>query len=301
MRGRPRGWNIPRPVLLASDARPAYPDSTPKLNELLDHPAVQGGGAPLVVAFIVALALSRTRLAWLGIAAGYATMIALAVGFSFSPLTAARKVVLLVLLAALAGLIYDAVAARSRNGALVLAAIAGAAAVWAFVSVLAQKEPAVASGASVGIALFAGLLVWLVLELRYDGMRTGAAGLGLGLATGIAGLLSASIGYLLGGISIAASAGALLLVQILVARTHEPGALGALTIGMATALFAAGALMLAQLPWYALPLFLLVPLAARLPAPERLNRFLRAALLSLYTLAAACVPIAAAWLATRQS
>jgi hypothetical protein len=39
--------------------------------ELADHPAVQGGVAPLVVALVVALALARTRFAWLAIVAGY--------------------------------------------------------------------------------------------------------------------------------------------------------------------------------------------------------------------------------------
>ena len=246
--------------------------------------------------------LGRTRLAWLAIVAGYATMIALAVGFSFEPLTAARKVVLLILLAPLVGLVVDSVAENSQG-------VAFAARRRSRVplprglsfSVLAQKEAVAAWGAGAGIAIFAALLVWLVLDLRNDSLRTGAAGLGLGLATGISGLLSASIGYFMGGVAIAASAGAMLLMRIFIARTHAPGALGALTIGLATALFAAGTLMLAQLPWYALPALLLVPLAARLPAPERLHPFVRAALLSLYTLAAAGVPIAAAWIATRQS
>lgn len=272
---------------------------------MLDDPFVQaavyGGVAPFGVALIAGAILGRTRFAWVAIVAGYATMVALATGFAFEPLTAARKIVLLVLLAALAGLVYDAMAASSRNGALALAGIAGAAAIWAVSSVLAQKTPGVMWGAGVGIAIFAAVLVWLVLELRGDGLRTGAAGLGLGLATGIAGLMSASIGYFLGGVSIAAGAGAMLLVQIVSPRTRAPGALGAFTIGVACALFAAGALMLAQLPWYALPALLAVPLAARLPAPERLHPFVRAALLSLYTLVAAGVPISAAWIATRLS
>ena len=96
-------------------------------------------------------------------------------------------------------------------------------------------------------------------------------------------------------------AGAMLLLHIASSRTQAPGALGGLTIGVACALFAAGGVMLAQLPWYALPALLLIPLAARLPAPETMHRFLRTVLLSLYTLAAAGVPIAAAWIATRLS
>ena len=63
--------------------------------ELLNHPAVQGGVAPLVVALLIAILLARTRFAWLAIVAGYATTIALTMGFQFSPLTASRKILLL--------------------------------------------------------------------------------------------------------------------------------------------------------------------------------------------------------------
>lgn len=271
------------------------------MQEWLQHPAIQAGVAPLVVALLVGGLLARTRFAWFALVAGYATMIALSVGFAFEPLTAGRKVVLLVLLAPLAGLAVDVLAANSRTGALAVAGIAGAAAAWAFISVLAQKDAAAAWGAGAGIAVFAALLVWFVLELRDDGLRTGAAGLGLGLGAGIASLLSASIGFFFGGVAIAASAGALLLVQITRKGTRAPGALGAATIGVAASLFAAGAFMLAQLPWYALPALLLVPLAARLPAPHALSALPRAALLSLYALAAAGAPVLAAWIATRQS
>ena len=49
---------------------------------LLEHPAVQGGVAPLVAALIVAAIFARTRFAWLAILAAYVTMVALTTGFS---------------------------------------------------------------------------------------------------------------------------------------------------------------------------------------------------------------------------
>ena len=268
---------------------------------LLDHPAVQAGVGPLLVALIVAMALSRTRFAWLGIVAGYATMIALSTGFAFSPLTAARKVTLLCLGAPLVGIAADLLGKPSRLIAAVFSAIAGALAVWAFVSVLRQREGLAGYATAAGIALFVAALVYTVLRLRDDGLRTGAAGLGLGLATGIAGLLSASIGFLAAGVSVAAAAGALLLVQVLLPRTLAAGYTGALPIGLSTALFAAGTLMLAELAWYVLPLLLLVPAAAMLPAPQRAPRIVRAAVLAVYTLIAAIIPILAAWYAARGS
>ncbi|MEO8306060.1 MAG: hypothetical protein ABI724_18270 [Betaproteobacteria bacterium] len=268
---------------------------------LADHPAVQGGVAPLIVALVVAVALARTRFAWLAIVAGYATMVALSTGFSFSPLTVARKTVLLGLAAPLIGIAIDLGPRPSRAMMTALAVAAGVASIWVFMSILTQRDTLKGIAAGGGIAVFVALLVVSTLRLRDDGLRGGAAGLGLGLATGIAGVLSASIGYLVAGVSIAAGAGALLLVQVLLSRKIAPGVIGMLPVGLLTALFAAGALMLAELPWYALPLLLLVPLAVTLRAPERAPIIVRAAVLAGYSLVAAAVPILAAWYAARGS
>ena len=127
----------------------------------------------------------------------------------------------------------------------------------------------------------------------------GAAGLGLGLAAGIAGVLSASIGAMIAGVAIAAACGAMLIVQITLSRTLAPGFTGAVPIGLLCALIAAGTQMLAELPWYALPLLLLVPVAPSLPVSERRPLITRAAIVSGYALAAAVIPIGAAWYAAR--
>ncbi len=255
----------------------------------------------MVAAVIIAMVLARTRFAWFAITAAYATMVATMIGIGFSPLTAGRKIMLLVLLAPLIGLAADRLAANARSAVAVLSVAAGAVAVWVFFSVLVQREGAAAWGAGIGIAAFVAVLVAAVLALRDDGLRTGAAGLGLGLATGIAAVLSASLGFMIGGIAIAAAAGALLFMQVVTSRPVPAGAVGALSIGLATALIAAGSLMLAELPWYALPALLLIPFATRLPVPERAPTVARAALPSLYALAAASVTVVAAWYAARGS
>ena len=271
------------------------------MNELLDHPAFQGGVAPLAVALVVGFALARTRFAWLAIVAGYVTMVGLTVGFSFTPLTVARKTILLGLLAPVIGIAADMLPRPSRAIAPALALIAGAASLWVFQTILQQRESTAALAAGAGLALFVAVLVGSTIRLREYGLRGGAAGLGLGLATGIAGLLSASIGYFLAGVAVAASAGAMLLVQVVLGRRIAPGYTGTLTIGLLTALFAAGSLMLAELPWYALPLLLLVPLAVALPAPERMSLIVRAAIFAVYALVAAAIPILAAWYAAHGS
>jgi len=271
------------------------------MDELLNNPAiqvaVQGGLGPFVVALVVALALARTRFAWLAIVAGYATQVALSTGFSFTPLSASRKILLLCLLAPIVGIAVDALSPRARAVAYGIAALAGLAAVWVFITVLAQKEGGGAWLYGLGVVAYVAAMVAALLSLRNDPLRAAAAGLGLGLATGIVALMSASIGFLTAGIAVAAASGALLLVYAFRSEPAPPGVLGTLSIGIMIALFAEGALMLAQLPWYALVALLAVPLAVRLPVRETASPFVRAAVLAFYALVAALVPIAAVWIA----
>lgn len=270
------------------------------MEQLLQHPAVQAGVIPLLAALLVAAALSRRHYAWLAIPAGYAAMIAVSTGFAFEPLTASRKLVLVVLLSSLAGIVVDLLP-HYRGIASSLSIAAGLVATWVFASVISQREGTLAWLAGAGIAAFVALLVFAAVRHRDNGLRTGAAGLGLGLATGVVGVLSASIGFLMGGVAVAASAGAVLLVQVVFSRSITPGFTGTLPIGLATALFAVGTVMLAELKWYLLPLLLLIPVAVLLPAAYRAPRIVRAAILAGYALVAAAIPILAAWYAARGS
>jgi hypothetical protein len=79
------------------------------------------------------------------------------------------------------------------------------------------------------------------------------------------------------------------------------GAGAALTLAVAVGagLLGAGAVLLASLPWYSAALFALVPLAARMPIPERSHPALQAIVASLYTLAIAGVSCGLAWTASR--
>jgi len=272
------------------------------MSDYLNDPALQAGALPLIVALIVGLLLTRTRFAWLAIIAGYASMIALDGEFALSPLTATRKVILVGLIAALVGFSADFLRRPPPYVAYMLAILAGVVSTWAFISVLRQREDLSAFVLGTGIALFVIAMVSATLRLRRDGVRMGAAGLGLGLACGIAGVISASIGYLLAGAALAAASGALLLVQVMTGRMLVPGFTGAFPIGVLAAFFAGATLLLAQLPWYALPLLLLIPFAAALPTSvEKGPLIARAAVLGGYAVAAAALPILAAWDAARTS
>ena len=152
-----------QPVAADHPARPAHRTSlnaptqaNDTMQQLLDHPMVQAGVAPLVVALLVAAALWRTRLAWLAVVAGFATAASLSAGISVSPLTAGRKVTLLVLLSPLVGLVLDRLAGRAPRW-LPWAASAGCglSTLWVFASLLGQREGTALVTTAVGLASFA--------------------------------------------------------------------------------------------------------------------------------------------------
>lgn len=261
---------------------------------------VQAGVAPLVVALLVALALWRTRHAWIAVTAAYAVAVALSAGIAFSPLTAGRKLTMLVLLAPLLGAALDRLdAARARALPAVLSVLSGLATLWVFASLLGQRESGDRLLSGAGMAAFVAVFVLLSLRLREHGAAAGAHGIAAGLGIGVAALLSASIGYLTGGVALAAGTGALVLLQFVFNRAEAPGYTGMLPLGLAPALFATATVMLAQLPWYALPLLAAVPVAAALAAARA--RALRTQLVVAAAAGvAAAVPfVLVAWNATR--
>lgn len=270
------------------------------MQELLDHPMVQAGVAPLVVALLVAGALWRTHVAWLAVVAGYATAVSLSAGIAFSPLTAGRKVTLLVLLSPLVGLALDRLAERApRALPWLVGAICGLSTPWVFASLLGQREGMVRVTAAAALVVFVGLHTALMLRLRHDGAAGGAAGVAGGLGVGIAAVLSASIGYLTGGVGMAAAAGALLLLQFVFKQQRAPGYAGLLPIGFGLALFAAATTMLAQLPWHALPLLCAVPLLASWRVASDSAWRARLVLSTAVAVAAALPFVLAAWFAAR--
>jgi hypothetical protein len=284
-------------------SRPRHPSQGAgrRVSEFFDHPAFQGGVAPFFVTLIVAFALGRTRFVWLAIMPAYATMVALDMGFTLFPPTVARKTWFIGLLAPLVGVAADRYGRSSRRFAWGLAVAAGLLSLWVFRTVLRNYEGTGGIVAGAGIAVFVAAMIAAVLRLRDDGLRCGAAGLGLGLAAGLGGILSASIGGLVAGVAIASVCIAMLVVQFVLKRTLAPGITGALPIGLIVALVAAGTQQLALLPWYALPLLLLIPVAVSLPATGQGSPAARATALSALALAVAAVPIGAAWYAALTS
>jgi hypothetical protein len=240
------------------------------MQDLLNHPAVQGGIAPFVAGLIVALIFAPARLAGLAAIAGFAVTVWMVGGFSFTPLTATRKIILVSLVAAGTGVCADLAFKPTRASGAVLGILFGAGAAWVFWTVLSQKPM------QEGLALGAGvcvLVAWLVAAchmLRDAPVRAGAAGLTLGLGVGIAAVLAASASFGQYGMAVGAACGGLLLVQMIRGRSAAAGATLTVAVGTTLGLVAGGAFMLAELPWIALPVLALVPLAVRIPLPSGL-------------------------------
>jgi hypothetical protein len=271
------------------------------VDDLLTHPAFHGGIAPFAVALVVAVALHRLQLAGLSVLAAFMTCMYLVSGLQLTPLTATRKVMLVGVLAGVVGVAWDRLFTPARHAA-TLAALAAVGTVWVFWSVLVQKPTAEAwlLGASAAFAV-AFLVGSAQRWLAADGIRAGAAALGLGVGVGIAAIFSASATYGLYGIAIGAGAGAFLLPQMIVGRKWLAGSAFVLPAMLLSGLVGAGAMILAQLPWYSQLLFALVPLAACAPTMVAAPIWLQATMLSAYSISIAALASILAWPGAQQT
>lgn len=272
------------------------------MDDLLSHPAFHGGVAPFLVALVVAISLRHLRLAGLAVLAAFITCMYLVSGLQFSPLTATRKIVLLGIAASVVGIVCDLALKPTRTPAALLAAMAVAGAIWAFWPVLVQKPAGEAWLLGGTAALAVGFLVWFSQRwLADDGVRAGAAGLGIGLGIGVGAIFSASATYGLYAIALGAGAGAFLLPQMIGGKKWFAGATFTLPATLLAGLVGVGAMILAELPWYSLLIFALVPLAARLPGPEQGPVWLQAILFSVYSFAVAALACVLAWPEAQQT
>lgn len=265
------------------------------MEDWLSHPAVQGGAAPFLLALLAAAVLRPLNSAGLAVVAGFGVTAYLVNGLTLDPLTATRKIIVVTVVAAFVGGVVDAFARTARTTGIYLATAFGAAAAWVFWSVLSQKPPLEAVRLAVIPVLAVGSTVLLVHKLHEDGVRAGAAGLGIGLGSGFASILGASAVYGLYGIALAAGAGAFLLVQMLTNRRAAAGVALTLPLAVAGALLAAGTALLAKLAWYAIIPLVLIPLAVRLPLPQKGGLWLQAIVASMYALGLAAVAWVLAW------
>lgn len=265
------------------------------MQEILTGPFAQSSVAPFGVALIVAAALYPLRMSSLAAAAGFLATVWLVGNFALSPLTASRKIVMVAAASPLLGLLADFAFKPTRVTAPVLGVLVGAASLWVFWPVLAQKPSAEIALWSAGVFAFTSITVALAVLLHAAPVRAGAAGFGFGIGAGTSAVLAASA--LLGqyGLALGAACSAFLLAVMLLGPRVTAGVTFTLSFAATGALIAIGATLLAQLPWTALPALALVPLAARLPLPARSPIWPQALVACIYTLAAAGMACAVTW------
>ncbi len=264
------------------------------MQELLNHPAVQAGLAPFLVALVTAGLFRRIGLSGLSLIAGFAATVYLASDFAIEPLTASRKIVLLGLISALLGLLPGLL--QSRWLAMLLPVLGGAAAIWTVQRVLQQQAPQAALLWGAGCAAYVAILVWGMDMLSdQEPLRAASAATALGIGTGGAALVGASA--LLGqfGLALGSAAAAHWLIQMISNHSLPTGRTFTLPLAMIAGLTGCVAVLSAQLPWYALPILAAIPLAAWLVPLPNLSVRIQSLLLLILTFAFAAGVIYVTW------
>lgn len=263
------------------------------MQELLNHPAVQAGLAPFLAALVSAELFRRPRLGGLAIIAGFIVMVYLASDFTFAPLTAARKIVLLGLASASLGLLLTLF--KSRWPVSLLPLLGGAAAIWTAQRILQQHPAHIALLWGAGCAAYVAILVWGMDSLENDPARASTAATALGMGTGGSALVGASA--LLGqfGLALGSAASAYLLIHMFSNKALHAGRIFTLPLSLIAGLTGCIAVLSANLPWYALPVLAAIPMAALLmPLPKQPLR-IQSLLLALPTFALAGGAIYMTW------
>jgi len=232
----------------------------------LDHPAIQSGIAPFLCALIVAGLLYRfNTLAGLAIISGFAISVLLSTGFSFSPLTSTRKILLLVLFSPVLGLLFNYYFRYSKTWLNVFYLLGAGAMLWVLWPVL-SRNPVDMIMPVVAYMIYAGWMVGIFVRLsETTPIASGAASTAVGFGVGLTALIGASA--LLGqiGLSLGAAGAAYLLVQMLLKKDTEAGYIGTLTSGFIAALVLPAAVVYAKVPWIVLPIIAVVPVIAFYP------------------------------------
>jgi hypothetical protein len=234
------------------------------VEELLRNPWIQGGLGPLLAGIAAALVFYPMRLSGLAAAFGFFAAVYLS-----GQLELEKKLLLISAAAALLGALIDLAFRPTRKAGLVLGLAFGIATCWMFISIIGRMpaERLALYAAGLG-ALVAASVAFSVLS-HDEPPRAAAAGIGLGLATGAIAFLGGAKILALWGFGLAAGAAGFLVVAIAFARGIVAGASFTLSIGVIGAALAATVTLQRGLRWYEAALFALVPLAVRLPVPQR--------------------------------
>lgn len=144
---------------------------------------------------------------------------------------------------------------------------------------------------STGLVAYIGCLAFLLDRLASMSVRASSAAMGLGASIGMSSLLSASALYGQLGFAVAMSGAAYLLLQFVSNRLLPCGRTFTIPLTVLCGLIAPAAMILAKLPWYCLPLFLLTPLVAQMPLPRNGSLRIQTVILFILTFICSAMPV----------
>jgi hypothetical protein len=266
------------------------------MNDLLDNPAVQAAVLPFVAALLLALPLARTRFLVLASGSGVVLLLALTIGFTLVPLTAVRKMIVLVLAATVLALAIEAAGVGLRRAtAAGLSLAAALASLWVLLRILEQAEAVAAWRIAFGAALFVLTLAGSMLAASGNPLRASVIGVALGWGSGALAVLGASalLGQL--GIAIGTACAAVALAQMVRGAAAPAGWTVVLPAAVGAPLIGVLAVATGELKAYLLlPLLLVVPAVWLVPAGTR-KPWQQASLQGLAALLPVIVAIGWAW------
>lgn len=262
------------------------------MEDLLAHPAVQGGVAPLLAGIVAALVFYPVRLSGLAAACGFFAAVHLTAQLDFE-----KKLLMVALAAPVLGAIADLAFRPTRAAGVVLGILFGLGAFWVFAATIGHLPPLRLAPYAAGITVLVAASVAFSVLSQGEPLRAGAAGVGLGLAVGITAVLGGAKFLGLWAFGLAAGCGGFLLVAMILGKRVAAGASFTLSVGVIGALMAAAVVLQRGLQWYYAALLVLVPLAVRLPVPQRGPALAQAAVALLYSLLVAGGVCALVWMA----
>jgi len=260
------------------------------VEELLGNPWIQGGLGPLVAGLAAALIFYPLRLSGLAAAFGFFAAVYLTGQLEFE-----KKLFLLAAAAALLGALIDLAFRPTQKAGLVLGLVFGIAACWIFISLIGRMPAQRVALYAMGLGALVATGVAFSMLSYDEPPRAAAAGMALGVATGATAFVGGAKTLALWSFGLAAGSAGFLVVAVFLARGIVAGASFTLSIGVTGATLAAMLTLQRGLRWYEAALFALVPLAVRLPVPQR-NAIAQAIVALLYALAVGGGACALIWM-----
>jgi len=234
------------------------------VEELAGYPWVQGAVVPLFAGLAAALVFYPIRLSGLAAACGFFTAVYLTGQLGFE-----KKLLLVSLAAPLLGALVDLAFRPTRTAGLVLGIVFGLAAFWSFLTIIGGMPPRRLVPYAVGVTVLVAATVAFSMLSYDEPPRAGAAGVALGAASGVLALHGGAKVLGLWSFGLAAGAAGFLVIAMILPRRMVAGASLTLSVGVIGAALAAAVTLQRGLLWYHAALLALVPLAVRLPVPQR--------------------------------